>query len=646
MDIVEEIKQRLDIVDLIGSYVTLQKAGHNYKGLCPFHQEKTPSFIVFPDTQTWHCFGACSTGGDIFSFIMRYENLDFRGALRVLAERAGISLRPLSEQERERQQQIERLRRINAIAAEYYHQTLLASDAARYARNYLKERGVAPETITAFQIGYAPDAWHALQEHLQSQGFSVESGLEAGLLVQSDRGRIYDRFRKRIIFPIRDVRGYVVGFGGRALGDGEPKYINTPQTLLFDKGSILYGIHLARDTIRETGTVVLVEGYMDVIIPHQFGFHNLVAVMGTALTEAHINVLRPITQTLILAFDPDEAGRRAVERSVETARTHLSTQAIPVPTPSGILTFEEKLEAEIRILTLPEGLDPDEVVRSNPSHWEELVTQALPVAEYLTNRVLDEEDVRTAKGKRRAAERLLPIFATIVNPVERSHYVQQLARRIQVDERLLFEDLERLRRRKRRSRSNQPSHKDPAQQTATGQGIDSHTKLEIHCLQLLLRAPQLLSDEPFVNLIANSLLNESHRQLLEQLRQVVNLIGSAQPTLEEILSELDSETKQRVESLLHTRQSYPDLPPEMIREDLAKSSTRLRKSYLTHLIGELRFVQQDAQQEGDRETILQLNQTIKQLTQEYREIERRYHAATFQGRRQNREQWTSNDHRA
>jgi len=367
----EEIKQRLDIVDVIGETVSLHKAGRNYKALCPFHTEKTPSFFVFPDRQSWHCFGACSTGGDIFAFVMKKNDLDFSGALRLLAERAGITLRQktIAVEKKER----ERLWLANEAAVTFFQHALLNSQAGEPALNYLAMRGIDRETAEDFQLGYSPDSWDALREHLKGRGFGEAELLQAGLLVESEHG-LYDRFRNRVVFPIRDERGRVAGFGSRSLvvathdppegtaqaasSDDSPKYVNTPQTPIFDKGNILYGLDRAKEHIRRSDLAVVVEGYMDVIAAHQHENGNVVASMGTALTERQVNLLRQLTENLVLAFDPDEAGRTASERGTRVAY---------------------ELGANIRVLQLPAGQDPDQIIRISPQEWRSLVAEAKPL---------------------------------------------------------------------------------------------------------------------------------------------------------------------------------------------------------------------------------------------------------------------------
>ena len=367
----EEIKQRLDIVDVISETVNLQRAGRNFKALCPFHPEKTPSFFVFPDRQSWHCFGACSTGGDIFAFVMRHHDVDFSGALRILAERAGIALRQKATSAGKKQK--ERLWLANEAAVTFFQHALLSTQAGEPALNYLAMRGIDRETAQDFQLGYGPDSWDALREHLKGRGFSEAELLQAGLVVEGESG-LYDRFRDRVIVPIRDEQGRVAGFGSRSLpaakqgspesgaetagGDDSPKYINTPQTPIFDKGAILYGLDRAKEHIRRLDLAVIVEGYMDVIAAHQHENGNVVASMGTALTERQVSLLRGLTENFVLAFDPDEAGRAAGERGTQVAY---------------------ELGANIRVLQLPTGQDPDEIIRSSPDTWRRLVAEARPL---------------------------------------------------------------------------------------------------------------------------------------------------------------------------------------------------------------------------------------------------------------------------
>ena len=635
MSVVDEIKQRLDIVDLIGEYVSLQKSGRNYKGLCPFHTEKTPSFVIFADTQSWHCFGACSTGGDAFTFIMRQENMDFAEALRFLARRAGVELRPLDQSELQRRSDLDRLRAVNAAAAQYYHRTLMNTTQGERARHYLEGRGVAKATMARFQLGYAPDQWHALEEHLRREHFALQDIRDAGLLSESEGGNVYDRFRGRAIFPIRDVQGHVIGFGARCLDDSLPKYINTPQTPLFSKGSALFGMDLARESIRETAAAIIVEGYMGVILPHQCGVTNLVACMGTALTTSQLDVLKRMTKLLILALDADSAGIRATERGVETAHEALEHRVVPVPTATGLVRYEEHLDAEIRILMLPDGLDPDELILKDRARWDRLVSEALPVADFYFQLVEGEVEASTAKGKRETMDRLLPIVAAMDNLAERTHYVQRLARRIQVDERELLPDLDRLRRREgrgsrsRRTESRRWAGETPSAPPEVPRG--PRLNLEEQCLAFLLQQPGLLPEAlETAGLSPEAFQDVRNRQIFEALGPY--LAANPEYRQAEFGDTLDSELSAHVESLTRRLLSDPPLSPEMLQDYLIMCSARLRKNHLARLIRELQFMHQDAQEHGLEDSVRELNRTVEKLARDHRQIDQRYYGATLTGR--------------
>ncbi|MFH1085139.1 MAG: DNA primase [Chloroflexota bacterium] len=634
----DEIKQRLDVVELIGGYVPLLKAGRNYKALCPFHSEKTPSFVVFPDTQSWHCFGACSTGGDIFGFVMRRENLEFREALQLLAQRAGVQLAPLDDIELARRDELDRLRAINAEAAQFYHRLLTEDPRGAGARAYLERRGLTRASLERFQLGYAPDEWHALENHLKRKSHAQDDVLSAGLLSEGERGNVYDRFRGRVMFPIRDAQGHVIGFGGRVLDDTEPKYLNTSQTPLFDKSSVLYGIDLAREPIRQSETAVVVEGYMDVIVPHQCGAANLVACMGTALSEEHIKVLKRLAKRIVLALDPDAAGMRAVERGVAALGEWMPHRVVPVPTARGLIRYEERLDAEIRILRLPKGMDPDELVLADPQRWSRMVAEALPVADYFFQVTLEGANLATAKGKREVADRLLPVIADMENPVERSHYLQRLAGVVRVDERELLRDLDRLRaaerrgRRPERAQAGAPATGDePGLSEPGGPGLG----MEERGLALLLRAPELVPDLVREAGLGPEVFSDvRNRQVFVALQ--AQLASQGGYDVEALIGELDTQLKSHVESILRQLELGPALAPDGLREDAWKSIARLRRAHLLRLIGAYRFMQQDAQAQGAAEQLREYNLTIQRLTRDCRDIERRFHAVTFQGRREAR----------
>lgn len=498
MSVVEDIKQRIDIVDLISQHATLKRAGRNYMALCPFHSEKTPSFHVDPARQSWHCFGACGTGGDIFGFIMKKENCDFRDALRMLGEQAGVN----TEGRRDVQEDTRRakLYDVNEAAAAFFHASLQQhegphANGASTARDYIAERRIAPAMLETFQLGYAPNSWDALISFLGTRGLTPQDAVAAGLAVEGDRGS-YDRFRHRLMFPIRDERGRVAGFGGRMLagdalgaGDVQPKYVNTSQSPIFDKGAILYGLDLAKDAIRTDGRAVIVEGYMDAIAAHEHGFANVVASMGTALTERQVGLLKRHTRNLILALDADTAGSEATLRGVQVVADAVDHESVPVPNWRGVIRQQETLAADIRVLTMPAGRDPDDVIRAEPDVWPELVDAAKPVLDYLFDAAIARHDLASPRERSAVAAELLPMIAAVSDRVIQSHYLQRLARLVRLDEATLRLDMRAPARKPQRdigSREAQP---------ATAPLRDGvRDRKEEFLLALLFRYPELRAE--------------------------------------------------------------------------------------------------------------------------------------------------------
>lgn len=481
MSVVEEVKQRIDIVDLVSQYVPLKRAGRDYVAQCPFHQERTASFHVSPERQTWHCFGACSTGGDIFSFIMKKDSVEFREALRVLAERAGVALESRAPSQEDARRA--RLYEVNESAAAFFHTQLLEAPDAAVAREYLAERRVAESSIEAFQFGYAPNSWEALTHFLAGRGFSEKEIVAAGLAIEGDRGA-YDRFRHRLMFPIRDDRGRVAGFGGRVLpgealgGNTQAKYMNTPQSPIFDKGSILYGLDRAKDAIRSEGRAVIVEGYMDAIAAHEHGYGNVVASMGTALTERQVALLKRHSSTLILALDSDNAGSEATLRSVyDIVNSNLKRR--PVTSASGVVHHEDAPDVDLRVMAMPAGRDPDDVIRDDRELWHELIEQALPLLDYVYEAVPARHDLDTPQGRSVVARNLLQWVAVTPDRVVQSHYLQRLSRIVQVDEATLRLEL----RRPSRKHDAEPAGEPIVRQQT---GMD---RREEFCLALLFRYP-------------------------------------------------------------------------------------------------------------------------------------------------------------
>ncbi len=621
MGAIEDIKERLDIVDIVGGYTPLQKAGRNYKALCPFHSEKTPSFVVFPDTQTWHCFGACNTGGDIFSFVMRRENVDFGEALRLLAQRAGVTLEPQHEGEEAETRLKERLYKLNALAAEYFHHLLLNSPEGARARDYLTRRGLTAGTLETFQLGYAREDWQALGKHLTAKGYSWPDLMEAGLVIEGKEHGYYDRFRGRLVFPIRDVRANVVGFGARALDDSLPKYLNSPQTAIFDKSGVLYGIDQAKGAIREAGLVVIVEGYMDVLMAHQCGRKNVVASMGTALTEKHVRIVKKMTKKLVLALDPDTAGDQATVRGLEVAKEAFDRRVTPVPTWRGLIRYEDQLDAEIRVAVLPPGHDPDEVLKENTGTWDTLVNQALPVVEYYLQAVIAKFDLNSPKDKAAAAREVLPLIHEIGSAVERAHYLQELARLLRVDERTLEQETE----------SRKASRREPVATAERYGRLSAQPGLtfgpEQYVLLLLLKRPELLasmnallSGLGMAPLASEDLTEIDKRAIFEWI--VGRIKQQRSLDLDALRQEVDPALRPALEAVLGLIETLAFLSDEQAEVDAAKCALRLRALRLRRRNEELRYLQDDARAQSDVDAAKSWGRMVDELTVQLVRIQR------------------------
>ncbi|MEE8419456.1 MAG: DNA primase [Dehalococcoidales bacterium] len=491
MSVIDEVKQKIDIVEVVGGYTTLKKAGKNLTALCPFHTEKDPSFFIYPEQQSWHCFGACNTGGDVFSFVMKKENLDFGEALRLMAERAGVEL-PSTIERGANKDEKEKLYQVNKTAAAYFNELLLNSPAAKIARDYLERRGLTAETISTFQLGFSLNSWEGLKKHLLEIGYSGDEILKAGVLVESDDGTTHDRFRNRLMFPIADNRGRILGFGARVLDDSLPKYVNSPQTPLFDKSGIIYGLDLAAPAIRRQELAVLVEGYMDVIAVHQGGFNNVVAAMGTSVTERQILTLKRMTPHIALALDADSAGEEAMLRCVD---------------------YENSLDAEVKVIILPEGKDPDDVVRADGENWQRLVDEAVPVLDYTFDMITSRLDMTTASGQTLAVSRLGAIVLQIKDPIRQAHYKQKLARITDKDVRTIEMALGGMKPAPIKKQSK------PVVPVSTTRPAFSHP-IEEQCLALLLQHPEIKDND--VDLPPEYFENSENREIYLAWRQMAD----------------------------------------------------------------------------------------------------------------------------
>jgi DNA primase len=429
-DPIEEIRAKLDIVDVIGSYIKLQKAGANYRAVCPFHSEKKPSLFVSPARQIWKCFG-CGAGGDMFGFVKQIEGVEFRDALKILASRAGVELKKMSPEMVKWNSEKSRLFDICELSSKFFETQLWQSEAGKRVREYLKGRGVNEDSMKKWKIGYAPKDWRSLMNFLIGKGYKENEIEKIGVIIKSQKGGFYDRFRKRIMFPIFSLSSQVVGFGGRVFEperEDEAKYINTPQTPLYDKSSILYGLDKAKVEARKKDFCILVEGYMDAVLCHQAGFENTAAVSGTALTSRQLKVLKRYSDNLYTAFDMDIAGNSATKRGIDMA---------------------QKEGFNIKVTVMPEDKDPADIVLEDPKKWQSLVESSKSIMEFYFQRAFSSfKDVSEAERKVKISKMILPEIKKIPNEVEKSYWLQELSNKINIREEDLRKELDKVKKEK------------------------------------------------------------------------------------------------------------------------------------------------------------------------------------------------------
>lgn len=488
----EEIKDRIDIVDLISEYVHLKKAGQNWKGLCPFHTEKTPSFTVSPAKQIFHCFG-CGSGGDIFTFLTKYETLTFPEALSILAKKAGVTLKA-SQGPSVRAGEKEVLLNIHKDAAGFFRQNLMKNAKAL---NYLKARGIDDKACETFSIGYAPRSWNALLNYLSRKGYKPEAVKKAGLAVQGQKG-VYDTFRDRILFPIYDLKGDAVAFGGRSIDGSEPKYLNSPETPIFNKRKVLYGLDRAKDTVKKGGNALFMEGYMDVITAHLHGFSNAVAPLGTALTPEHGKLIKRFTEEVVVVFDSDQAGVKAAKKA------------------AGIL-LESGLG--VKILSVPDNEDPDSFLREKGKDaFEKLLSSPLSIVDFF---------VRHGGQKHIVADEIFEVVSRMPNEILQEEYLTELSERIKVDEK-------RVRERFRKKLDKQRSGHKRQQPEAVVKPA-SRSAHEEYLIKLLLQVPEKVSD------ISGKLSAEDFKD--DMLRGIFTKIKGGSAELNDLISQCEEEER-------------------------------------------------------------------------------------------------------
>jgi len=628
MSTIDEIKSRIDIVDLVSEAgVKLRHAGKNYTGFCPFHDnKKTPAFVVRPEWGTWRCFGQCNEGGDIFKFVMKRENLDFKEALNKLAARAGVEVPTYSQQSPEQKEANDTLRQLLEDAILFYRSHLLANADIL---NYLHEkRGLTDASIETFGLGYAPNAWDSALTHFTQRGYSEQDLVDAGLLSERESGGYYDRFRNRIMIPIRDENGKMAGFGARIVDPNDiPKFLNSPETVIFSKGRLLYGLDRARKPIRQADQAVIVEGYMDVIALHQAGYENVVSPMGTALTEDQLRLLKRFTRKIVLALDPDVAGQKAVMRGLDAARSAMDKEGELRFDARGLLRNEARLQADLRVASIPDELDPDEIVARDKDEWARLIEKAKPIVTHVMETLAEGQNINDPKVKSQIAAQVVPLIEDLPNPLERDTYRQALARMLKVDERsLLGTQVQGPRVRRPRGTTKEKVQESVKVTVA----VSSSKRVEEYVIgvlfgkpELLYRLDRLLQEYGLAALDAQDFDYTDHRLLFGLIRESVEQYKTEHHDF--VVEALPESLQARSQELVKETENL-DRMEEKLLEELLRGVIKLRRVAAGESLNQLRFLQEEAQQDGNlratsyQELVLQHTRLLRDLDQAYRKM--------------------------
>jgi DNA primase len=579
---IEEIKSRVDIVELVSEYVTLKKAGRNYSGLCPFHQEKTPSFTVNREKQIFYCFG-CGQGGNAITFLMNIANKTFPEAIKDLAEKTGVVLPPRlsSKEDREKDTIREGISNLNLKAAQQFARNLY-SPAGKVARDYLQKRGITEETVKQFRLGYVPDTWRSLTDYIEGGGTSLKLAEQAGLVIAGKEGSYYDRFRGRLIFPIENVFGEIVAFGGRILEKGEPKYLNSPESPVYIKGRNLYGLQKTKEEIRKKGFALIVEGYFDLISLWNAGIGNVVATLGTALTRDHLELLRRYTVEVVALFDPDEAGRKALDRSLEL-----------------FLGMSMRAKA----LVLPGGFDPDDYVKKfGKDKLEELIADAQPLSDYYIENVLG--GGKTFEEKREKVRTAIEFLDKINDKKEKDLFIKRIAEKTGLDQELLIKEAykkePRFKQQSAGQRQNQKIHIDP---------------VEVNLIRLLLEYPQKTVQVESENIL-DYFLQPELKALGWKIVETYKLLGSVDigvilPTDE------DAPMREKIFQLMMEAMPADDV---MVDKIIIDNIRQIQKKWYKDQHQQIKLKLGKAQEKGNEELLNQLLQEKKNLLLKEREL--------------------------
>ena len=598
-DTVDEIKNRLDIVEVISSYIKLQKAGRNWKANCPFHNEKTPSFVVSPDRQIWHCFG-CGLGGDIFTFVMKIEGVEFPDALRTLAQRAGVEIKkenPILKSKRKKL--------LDALeeTAVFFETNLKESPRGKIAKEYLLKRKLTEETIKEFRVGYAPDKWQDLENHLINRGYSKNEIFEAGLTVKKENGGTYDRFRDRIIFPIQDLQGEVIGFGGRVM-PGSPedkaKYINSPETFIYNKSRVLYNLHRAKVEIRKRNFIILVEGYMDVIASWQMGTRNVVASSGTALTEGQIKILKRYSENLAFSFDTDTAGQIATKRTID-------------------LALEQGLN--IKVISIPKeiGKDPADCLAQNPKTWFEAIKNKKPIMEFYFDSAFSGLDIDKVEDKKKAAATLLEKIKKIPNKIEQAHWINRLGQKIKIKEEILSDMMSSI----KGDFQNYSNRREIIEQAFVSKKNRSKI-LQEQLLGFLLLWPKSL--ESLKKDLEANLFDGDEAEIFKKLQEFLK--NNQEFNFNEFKKELSSPLGDKIgyltlkiENDYNLKNEDLDFSPESdLTEEMNNCLNELKKEKIKNQLEALEQDIKKAESEKDEESLKTFSEEFQRLSKELNEI--------------------------
>ena len=599
MTLVDDIKSRLDIVDVVSGYIGLKQAGSNFKAPCPFHDEKTPSFIVSPGRQTWHCFGACSTGGDLISFVMKRESMEFGEAVRLLADRAGVSIgTPVIKTKSTS------IFEINESASKFFS-SLLHSETGQVARDYLKSRGIDQSTAQNFGLGVSPTTAtnSRVYDHLKSEGFSEEQIIESKLINKYQDGNTGDFFRNRIMFPIKNRRGKIAGFGARSIDNSEPKYINTPKTDVFDKSGILYGLDVSHQSIISERQAIVVEGYMDVIAAHQHATNNVIASMGTAVTDTQLSQLKSLCDTLILALDSDTAGKEATSRKLE--------EILIDSVDKNMMGFNRRIGpiirrdmVEIKICLLPEGSDPDDLIRNDLAAWQKLIKESVTAQEFMIESLPRRFDLQSGSGKTAALEWISGlIYAS--NPFDQQNYKEKIADKLEIEATKLDPILREMGRKsktsKRSRNTNRPRYPRPESNPA--QDIpNSEVSLDEYTLAIMIKSPDL-TDVPD-NFSPECFIRSEDREIFTQLLETGKL--------EVLKSNIDDSLKPRLEQILDIQLKPIDLSESI--NILKQCFSRIEERHLRKLQEGLLSTESSFTSSKDlEEAIVKMNMRLKEI---------------------------------